>query len=310
MSHSRQIVFEPTRLAEYSDASLLEEIRRVAAHVGNGGLTIAKFQKLSRVGATTLRRRFGSWSAALSAAGLGHLYNSPAPATKSRTLGRTLSNEELVTELQRVASILGHSSLTAEDLNAHAIVGPATFRNRFGSLKAAFRAAGLSESAHGKRYSDEECFENLLRVWTHIGRPPLYREMSSLPSTVGGKAYVKRWGTWNKALHAFANRVNADDRAANPPQLSVAPAHVTRQSAALKPEDRHDIPLGLRWKVLSRDRFRCVVCGVSPATSLECKLHVDHIVPFSKGGKTIVENLRSLCATCNIGKAARIDPDA
>jgi hypothetical protein len=308
--HNRKIVFEPNRLAEYSDDSLLEEIRRVAGHFGDGTLTIAKFQKLSRVGTTTLRRRFGSWSAALTAAGLGHLYNAPAPATKSRTLGRTLSNEELVAELQRVASILGHSSLTADDLNAHALVGPATFRNRFGSLKAAFRAAGLSESAHGKRYADEECFENLLHIWTNLGRPPMYREMSSLPSTVGGKAYVKRWGTWNKALHAFANRVNADDLGANPPQSSAAPINVLKQSMALKPEDRHDIPLGLRWKVLSRDRFRCVVCGISPATSLECKLHVDHIVPFSKGGKTIVDNLRSLCATCNIGKAARIEPTA
>jgi len=311
MSHSsRQIAFEPTRLAEYSDASLLEEIRRVAAHIGGGGLTIAKFQKLSRVGTTTLRRRFGSWSAALTAAGLGHLYNTLAPATKSRTLGRKLSNEDLVTELQRVATILGRSSLTAEDLNTHAVVGPATFRNRFGSLNAAFRAAGLSGSTHGKRYADEECFENLVRVWTHLGRPPMYREMGLPPSTVGGKAYVKRWGSWNKALHAFANRVNADDVASNTPQSSAASADVMKQSAALKTEDRRDIPIGLRWRVLSRDRFRCVVCGVSPATSLECELQVDHIVPFSKGGKTILDNLRSLCARCNIGKAARIERDA
>ena len=309
-NNNRQIVFEPTRLAEYSDSSLLDEIRRVAAHVGDGEFTVAKFQKLSRVGTTTLRRRFGSWSAALSAAGLGHLYSAPAQATKSRTLGRTLDKEDLVKELQRVAIVVGRSSLSTEDLNTHAVVGSATFRNRFGSLRAAFRAAGLSESAHGKRYADEECFENLLLVWTHIGRPPKYREMGSPPSTVGGKAYVKRWGTWSKALHAFAERVNADDQAINSPKLPAASTPVPQQPAVLLPKDRRDIPLGLRWKVFSRDRFRCVVCGDSPATSLDCNLHVDHNFPFSKGGKTVLDNLRTLCAECNLGKAARIERDA
>lgn len=306
---NRQIVFEPSRLAEYSDASLLDEIRRVAAHVGDGKLTVTEFQKLSRVGTTTLRRRFGSWSAALSAAGLGNLYGTPIHATKSRSLGRTLGAEELIKELQRVSTIVGGSSITAEDVNAHAVVGTATFRNRFGSLKAAFRAAGLSESAHGKRYADDECFENLLRVWTHFGRPPMYREMGSPPSTVGGKAYVKRWATWNKALHEFAARVNADEPAMKSSQSSAAAAPVPKQSGAVRPEDRRDIPLGVRWKVLSRDRFRCVVCGGSPATSLECKLHVDHSFPFSKGGRTALDNLRTLCAECNLGKAARIESD-
>jgi 5-methylcytosine-specific restriction endonuclease McrA len=29
---------------------------------------------------------------------------------------------------------------------------------------------------------------------------------------------------------------------------------------------------------------------------------VDHIVPWSKGGETILENLRTLCSKCNLGK--------
>lgn len=35
------------------------------------------------------------------------------------------------------------------------------------------------------------------------------------------------------------------------------------------------------------------------------KLHVDHIMPWSKGGKTTFENLHTLCADCNIGRGNR-----
>jgi 5-methylcytosine-specific restriction endonuclease McrA len=67
-------------------------------------------------------------------------------------------------------------------------------------------------------------------------------------------------------------------------------------------EERREIPLKLRLKVLQRDNFRCVLCGKSPATNPGTVLHIDHIVPFSKGGQTTAENLRTLCAECNWGK--------
>lgn len=63
----------------------------------------------------------------------------------------------------------------------------------------------------------------------------------------------------------------------------------------------------LRYKVLHRDRFRCVICGRSPAKDLSIELHVDHILPWSKGGKTMEENLRTLCSDCNLGKGASIE---
>jgi 5-methylcytosine-specific restriction endonuclease McrA len=55
--------------------------------------------------------------------------------------------------------------------------------------------------------------------------------------------------------------------------------------------------------VLRRDRFRCVTCGRSPATDLGCVLHVDHVVAFSREGKTREDNLRTLCDDCNLGKS-------
>lgn len=64
----------------------------------------------------------------------------------------------------------------------------------------------------------------------------------------------------------------------------------------------------IRYDVMKRDGFRCVLCG---ASSLDdgVKLHVDHILPVAKGGKTEMSNLRTLCERCNLGKGAKYDPD-
>ncbi|OGL29634.1 hypothetical protein A3E76_06285 [Candidatus Saccharibacteria bacterium RIFCSPHIGHO2_12_FULL_44_22] len=63
------------------------------------------------------------------------------------------------------------------------------------------------------------------------------------------------------------------------------------------------IPLSLRVKVLSRDKFRCVFCGKSPAIDVGTILHIDHIKPFSKGGENTLDNLQTLCQDCNLGKS-------
>jgi 5-methylcytosine-specific restriction endonuclease McrA len=47
---------------------------------------------------------------------------------------------------------------------------------------------------------------------------------------------------------------------------------------------------------------KCQICGKSPAIQHGVVLHIDHIVLFTKGGKTVLENLRTPCSECNIGK--------
>lgn len=63
----------------------------------------------------------------------------------------------------------------------------------------------------------------------------------------------------------------------------------------------------LRYTVLKRDNFRCCLCGASAQDG--ATLHVDHIFPVSKGGKTELSNLRTLCDQCNLGKGAKYDDD-
>ena len=60
----------------------------------------------------------------------------------------------------------------------------------------------------------------------------------------------------------------------------------------------------LRYDVLKRDNFRCKYCGAKASDNI--KLHIDHIIPVSKGGKTCLKNLQVLCERCNMGKRDKI----
>ena len=60
-----------------------------------------------------------------------------------------------------------------------------------------------------------------------------------------------------------------------------------------------------RYEILKRDNFKCQICGRTQADGV--KLEVDHIIPISKGGKTVDENLRTLCHDCNIGKSDKLE---
>jgi len=58
----------------------------------------------------------------------------------------------------------------------------------------------------------------------------------------------------------------------------------------------------LRFEILKRDDFTCKYCG---RRAPEVTLHIDHIEPWSKGGRTESSNLCVACQDCNLGKGAR-----
>lgn len=63
---------------------------------------------------------------------------------------------------------------------------------------------------------------------------------------------------------------------------------------------RPPIPVDVRDAVYRRDGGKCVNCGATQ------NLQYDHIIPFSKGGATSIENLQILCQKCNLEKSNKI----
>lgn len=64
--------------------------------------------------------------------------------------------------------------------------------------------------------------------------------------------------------------------------------------------ERPRIPREVVDAIYSRDGGKCVYCGIAE------NLQLDHIIPFSKGGATSLENMQLLCQKCNIEKSNKI----
>jgi 5-methylcytosine-specific restriction endonuclease McrA len=58
-----------------------------------------------------------------------------------------------------------------------------------------------------------------------------------------------------------------------------------------------------RRALFARDGWRCVYCGTSTG-----RLTLDHVVPRSRGGESVWENVVTSCAPCNLRKADKL-PD-
>jgi hypothetical protein len=324
-------------LPVYSKEEIIEDIKRVSDLIQNEPFTIELYQNLGRYSASTIKRYFEGWQLALTQAGLSDLYAGPEVTDRMKSqIGRAISDSEIIDEICKISERLGKESLSGADIEANSDISQSMMYRRFGSVSAALKRAGVKQVKHGKRYTEVQLFENLIAVWTHYGRAPSALEMDRPPSLAGQNAYIHRYGGWRKALRAFVEFANSETEAGQLVATDVHPADlnangktsaivggiskgkevgdtlsVTHPRAAkpprhiVPPEERRQPSIGLRFRVMQRDNFKCVLCGDHPARNVECVLHLDHIIPWSKEGRTTEDNLRTLCATCNIGRGNR-----
>lgn len=207
---------------------------------------------------------------------------------------KRVSDDELCMDLVRVAERLNVRTVSVKQYNEHGKHHPLTISKRFGSWNKALIKAGLTPNYSNRAFSTEDLFENLEKVWVAKGKQPVCKDMDDKSlSSISNGAYLRRFGTWNAALQAFVEYINTEETESQQ-ATTVQTSHTVR--------DRRDINLRTRFRVMQRDNFKCCLCGASPANDPSVVLHIDHIIPWSKGGQTTFDNLQTLCSKCNLGK--------
>lgn len=291
-----RFVLKPEK-ARFSDDELVGDLQRVATLCGTAHVKPSDYDRLGKFNRGTLRQRFGSWKVAHERAGL-QAHERP-PATR----------DLLIEDLRRVSGILGRATISQTEYDEHGTWSVRPFITEFGNWLKAIEAAGLEvHPRFNARISDTDLFANLEAVWTILGRQPRYLEFLPPLSSISRGTYCSRFGGWRQALQAFVTWVNSDrpesEEASKGSTSTVPSPKIATLGAGNKAAGRtpREINLRLRFRVFQLDRFCCVACGRSPSSVPGLALHVDHILAWSRGGETVLENLQTLCEPCNLGK--------
>lgn len=198
----------------------------------------------------------------------------------------------LVEEMQRIAVLLGRSTIRAKEIDRLGRVNSRTIMQRFGTLRKAHEAAGLVASRYTKS-TDEELMKVVADVWIltlrEAGRRPRMSEVKKYGFPVSARTIVQRFGTWKGALIATAKRMALPD--------GLRPMHEAPAVRKRQPISDHK-----RFVVLKRDLYCCRICHKAGG-----ELEVDHVVPVCQGGSDLLENLQTLCKRCNRGKGGSLE---
>lgn len=179
---------EKPRGRRMPDDELLAELRRLADELEKTP-SMQDMTNRGGYGSATYTNRFGSWSAALEAAGL-----EPHSDRKYR------STKDLLTELQQLAEELGHPP-TSREMDEEGAYSRVVYRNRFNSWNDALVAAGLDQRTQGTKISRVDLLEELRRLADELERPPKTNDMEENGKYSQG-VYYRRFGSWEEALEA------------------------------------------------------------------------------------------------------------
>lgn len=226
-----------------------------------------------------------------------------------------LSREKIISELEIVAEKTNYFEFGKRDFNKLSKISVTSVVREFGSwsnalsfLRVRLNEKGLDliprKEPPNRLYSDKQLFDEMERIWRKLGHRPSRKEWQSSKPVISYQTYTHRFNGWINACLKFIEYKSGNLVYAEPIKIET---HA--KTKKIERKDVRDIPLKLRLEVLKRDKFKCIFCGRSPATDSGVILHIDHVIPFSKGGKTELRNLQVLCSECNIGKSYSRSPD-
>lgn len=238
-----------------------------------------------------------------------------------RTRADKIPRNRIIEELEKVAQQHNYLEFSSDDFYKDASISVGTVKNEFGSwhkalsvLRERLKEKGLDLKPRQSRscivsLTEKDLFEEMERIWNQLGHRPLCLEWKSSKPKITLGIYRYRFNGWANACLKFIEYKMGTS-------VLVTSDNVSKQALVLDEDIKEQVeykasktrivPASVRVRVLDRDNFRCVFCGLNPATDAGIKLHIDHKIPFSKGGKTTIDNLQTLCQDCNFGKSDEI----
>ena len=275
---------------------LIDDLRRVSHMLNKSYISRNEYESNGKYSATPFLRRFGSWINSLSAAGL--------ETQRNKSDYFKIPNQSLIEDLKEVSQTLQKESISTRDYSENGKYRVQTIISRFGSWNEALKQAELQPTGY-KEISDINLLEEIGRIWIYKGSQPTTTDIKNGISKYSLNTYMRRFGSWRNALTSFLDYINEEYVFAEK-----TPKHKENNTKCKKDDKSkshhgtsRDPNLRLKFLVMKRDNFKCCMCGRSPATTVGLELHIDHIVPWSKGGETVIDNLQTLCSDCNLGKS-------
>jgi len=136
-----------------------------------------------------------------------------------------------------------------------------------------------------KKYSKEQITPELVKVYEKLH--------TGIWVYNGQFKLLDAWKEENNNRHVFKFKLELTENT-KPTTTSGIENSVLEHNRLIPPQVKLEV-----WK---RDKGKCVICG-----SVD-NLHFDHIIPFSRGGSSLVShNIQLLCARHNIAKRDRIE---
>lgn len=223
-----------------------------------------------------------------------------------------ITRKQIIEELEKVAKHFNYTDFKQDDFNKIADISYSTVNREFGSwektmqfLHEHFKKKGIDFKIASRRssYTVQEMFDEVERIWVKLGHRPSRNEWVASSPNISYDTIYRYFGSWKNACLKFIEYKSGEKIDVEKPTEIKKPVNASNNKIKNAIGKTRTIPLSVRVKILNRDNFRCVFCGKSPATDVGTKLHIDHIIPFSKGGTNAPNNLQTLCEECNLGKS-------
>lgn len=184
-----------------SKQELIELIAKVARELNTSNLAVRDFCKRTGLTKFAIGKHFDSWHDACVAAGI-----SDAKLTVSKLAKeRSYTDEECLTELNRVATLLGLNALSTKTYGRNGRISASTIGRQFGGWHKALSAAGLeptTATGNLRPMTPDECIKALQDVANILGQAHLTVDEYDETKDHRPSSYriIKVLGLWHEAL--------------------------------------------------------------------------------------------------------------